>query len=79
MPAGLTSHHSAAREKTSLSQTKLTMSVLSIGGEKSLGNQLADQMKLVANDVTVVVLKDTGHWISEERPKETTDAVAKFL
>lgn len=62
-----------------LSQTKLTIPVLSIGGEKSLGNQLADQMKLVANDVTVVVLKDTGHWISEERPEETRDALAKFL
>jgi pimeloyl-ACP methyl ester carboxylesterase len=62
-----------------LSQTKLTMPVLSIGGEKSLGNELAEQMKLVASDVTIVVLKDTGHWILEERPKETTDALVKFL
>ncbi len=68
-----------AKDFAQLSQTKLTMPVLSIGGEKSLGNQLADQMKLVANEVTVVVLKDTGHWISEERAKETTDALAKFL
>jgi pimeloyl-ACP methyl ester carboxylesterase len=68
-----------SKDFAQLSQTKLTMPVLSIGGEKSLGNQLADQMKLVANDVTVVVLKDTGHWISEERPKETTDALVKFL
>jgi pimeloyl-ACP methyl ester carboxylesterase len=62
-----------------LSQTKLTMPVLSIGGDKSLGNELAAQMKLVATDVTVVVLKDTGHWILEERPKETTEALTKFL
>ena len=55
------------------------MPVLSIGGEKSLGNQLGEQMKLVATNVTVVVLKDTGHWILEERPKETTDALVKFL
>jgi pimeloyl-ACP methyl ester carboxylesterase len=68
-----------AKDFTQLSQTKLTMPVLSIGGEKSLGNELAAQMKLVANDVTIVVLKDTGHWISEERPKETTDALMKFL
>src|SRR6059058_5120757 len=26
------------------------------------------QTKLVATDVTVVVLKDTGHWVLEERP-----------
>jgi pimeloyl-ACP methyl ester carboxylesterase len=68
-----------AKDFAQLSQTKLTIPVLSIGGEKSLGNQLADQMKLVANDVTVVILKNTGHWVSEERPKETTDALMKFL
>jgi pimeloyl-ACP methyl ester carboxylesterase len=47
--------------------TKLTMPVLSIGGEKSLGNALAQQMKLAATNVTGVVLKDRGHWILEEK------------
>jgi pimeloyl-ACP methyl ester carboxylesterase len=69
----------AAKDFAQLSQTKLTMPVLSIGGEKSLGEPLAQQMKLVASDVTVVVLKDAGHWIMEERPKETMDALVKFL
>lgn len=68
-----------AKDFDKLSQTKLTMPVLSIGGEKSLGNELAAQMKLVADDVTVVVLPNTGHWILEERPRETTDALVKFL
>ena len=68
-----------AKDFAQLSQTKLTMPVLSIGGEKSLGNELAQQMKLVASDVTVVVLKDTGHWVLEERGRETTDALVKFL
>jgi len=68
-----------AKDFAQLSRTKLTMPVLSIGGGKSLGNELEAQMKLVATDVTVVVLKDSGHWISEERPKETTDALLKFL
>jgi pimeloyl-ACP methyl ester carboxylesterase len=68
-----------AKDFAQFSQTKLTMPVLSIGGQKSLGNELAQQMKLVASDVTVVVLKDTGHWILEERPKETTDALVRFL
>jgi pimeloyl-ACP methyl ester carboxylesterase len=69
----------AAKDFAQLSQTNLTMPVLSIGGEKSLGEPLAQQMKLVASDVTVVVLKDAGHWIMEERPKETMDALVKFL
>ena len=69
----------AAKDFAQLSQNKLTMPVLSIGGEKSLGVQLAQQMKLVASDVTVVVLKNTGHWVLEENTKETTDALVKFL
>ena len=68
-----------ANDFAKLSQQKLTMPVLSIGGEKSLGNELANQMKLVATDVTVVVLPNTGHWILEERSKETTEALVKFL
>ncbi len=68
-----------AKDFARLSQKKLTMPVLSIGGDKASGNALAAQMKLVATNVTVVVLKDTGHWIMEERPKETTAALVKFL
>jgi len=69
----------AAKDFAQLSQTKLDMPVLAIGGEKSLGQVLAQQMKLVASDVTVVVLKNTGHWVLEENPKETTEALVKFL
>jgi pimeloyl-ACP methyl ester carboxylesterase len=73
------SFQQAARDFARLSQTRLTMPVLVIGGEKALGEVLGQQTKLVASDVTVVVLKDTGHWVLEERPKETTDALLKFL
>ena len=69
----------AARDFAQLSQTKLTMPVLTIGGEKSLGEALGQQTKLVATDVTVVVLKNTGHWVLEEQPQQTTDALTKFL
>ena len=57
---------------------QLSMPVLS-SGEESLGDALGRQMKLVGTDVTVIVLKDTGHWIMEERLKETMDALVKFL
>jgi len=73
------SFQKAAQDFAALSRTKLTMPVLVIGGQKSLGDVLAQQMKLVASDVTVVVLPDTGHWVLEERPKETTGALVKFL
>src|SRR5207247_7436593 len=51
----------AAKDFAQLSQTKLPMPLLVIGGEKSLGEVLGEQAKLVASDVTVTVLKDTGH------------------
>jgi pimeloyl-ACP methyl ester carboxylesterase len=69
----------AARDFAELSRTKLTMPVLGIGGDKANGVALGQQVKLVATDATVIVLKDTGHWIMEERPKETAEALEKFL
>ena len=69
----------AAQDFAQLSQTKLTMPVLAIGGEKANGALLGQQMKLVAIECNIVVLKDTGHWVLEERPKETMDALVKFL
>jgi pimeloyl-ACP methyl ester carboxylesterase len=68
-----------AKDFAELSENRLTMPVLSIGGDKSLGTQLGEQVKLVATDPKVIVLKDTGHWILEERPKETTAALTDFL
>jgi pimeloyl-ACP methyl ester carboxylesterase len=73
------SFQQAAKDFAELSRTKLTMPVLAIGGEKANGALLGQQMKLVASDATMVVLKDTGHWVLEERPKETTDALMRFL
>jgi len=69
----------AAKDFAILSQTKLTMPVLAIAGERASAGVLGPQMKLVAADATEIVLKDTGHWVLEERPKETTDALLKFL
>ena len=69
----------AARDFAVLAQSKLTMPVLAIGGEKANGTLLGQQMKLVAANATMLVLKDTGHWVLEERPKETTAALLNFL
>ena len=55
------------------------MPVLAIGGEKANGTLLRNQMKIVGTDANMPVLKDTGHWVLEEKPKETTDALVRFL
>ena len=73
------SFQQAAKDFAELSKTKLTMPVLALGGEKANGVLLGNQMKLVSNDASVIVLKNTGHWMMEENPKETMDALVKFL
>lgn len=69
----------AAKDFERLSQTKLTMPLLTVGGDKSLGEALGKQGKIVATDATVIVLKNSGHWVLEEQPKATTEALLKFL
>ena len=73
------SFQKAATDFAELSRTKLPMPVLAIGGEKANGDVLGKQMKIVADDATVVVLKNAGHWVMEEQPRETMDALVRFL
>jgi pimeloyl-ACP methyl ester carboxylesterase len=68
-----------AVEFAELARTRLPMPLLSIGGEKSLGEALGAQARIVAADATVIVLKNAGHWIMEESPQQTMDALVKFL
>jgi pimeloyl-ACP methyl ester carboxylesterase len=73
------SFQQAANDFAQFSRTKLTMPVLSIGGEKANGAALAQQVKLVATNATSVILPNTGHWLMEENPSGATDALTRFL
>ena len=68
-----------AKDFAEMAKTKLTMPVLSIAGEKASAAILGPQMNLVATTVTAVEMKDTGHWLMEERPEETMEALIAFL
>ena len=70
---------STAVDFAKLAVNKLNMPVLSIGGDKSLGVALGAQARLISDDVTVIVLKNTGHWLMEESASETIAALTKFL
>ncbi len=59
--------------------TKLPMPILTIEGDKAMGGALEIQAKIVANNVTSVILADTGHWLMEQRPAETKAELKKFL
>src|SRR3984893_10402455 len=73
------SFQQAATDFAALSRTKLTMPVLAMGGEKANGDALGKQVKLVATNVETLVLPNTAHWVMEERPRETMDALRRFL
>jgi pimeloyl-ACP methyl ester carboxylesterase len=73
------SFQQAAKDFAELAKNKLTMPVLAIGGEKANGQVLGEQMKIIATNAKMIVLKNTGHWVLEENSKETTDALLNFL
>jgi pimeloyl-ACP methyl ester carboxylesterase len=58
---------------------KLGMPVLALGGDHSFGTQMAETMRLVATHVTPGVIADSGHWVMEEQPEQTTAAIVKFI
>ena len=58
---------------------RLTLPVLGIGGAHSLGDQVADTMKLTADDVQTLVIPGCGHHPPEETPEEMLTALAEFL
>jgi pimeloyl-ACP methyl ester carboxylesterase len=73
------SFQKAANDFAQFARTKLPMPILSIGGEKANGHVLGHQAKLVGSDPKIIVIKDAGHWLMEERPQDTMDAIQKFL
>jgi pimeloyl-ACP methyl ester carboxylesterase len=68
-----------AADNRNFSRTRLEMPVLTIEGDKAMGGALEVQAKLVAKNVTSIMMTDTGHWLMEQRPAETKAALKKFL
>ena len=59
--------------------TKLPMPVLTIEGDKAMGGALEIQAKIVATNVTSIILRDIGHWLMEQRPEELKAELKKFF
>lgn len=60
-------------------ETKLTIPVLAIGGEKSFGAMEATVMRNVATNVREAVVAGAGHWLMEENPLATIALIMDFL
>lgn len=68
-----------AKDFAQFAQTKLTMPMLVLTGEKASGNFLIEQGHLVASDVNGVVIKGSGHWLMEESPDHVIPRLLHFL
>jgi pimeloyl-ACP methyl ester carboxylesterase len=68
-----------AKDFAELGVTPLSMPVLVLGGEKSGGEFLIAQTKLVASNVQGKIISGSGHWLMDEAPQTTIPALTTFL
>jgi pimeloyl-ACP methyl ester carboxylesterase len=68
-----------AKDFAGFAQTKLTMPMLVLTGEKASGNFLIEQARLVDSNVQGVVIKGSGHWLMEEAPRQVIPQLVSFI
>jgi len=68
-----------AKDFEQLSQTKLSIPMLVLTGEKASGTFLIDQARLVDSDVSGVVIKGSGHWLMEEATSQVIPQLLEFI
>ncbi|WP_460320051.1 alpha/beta fold hydrolase [Pseudomonas ogarae] len=68
-----------ANDNLAFAQNKLTVPLLTIGGDHSRGKTLAEQALHIATQPHSLTLINTGHWLLEEQPQATRDAILTFL
>jgi pimeloyl-ACP methyl ester carboxylesterase len=69
----------SAKQNAEFMKVKLKMPVLAVGGETCFGDLPGKQMKLVADKVTTVSLKECGHWVTSEQPAAFLKELLAFL
>ena len=68
-----------AKDNAEFAKTKLQMRMLVLGGEKSGGEFLISQGKLVATGVEGVLVKGSGHWLIDEAPGQVIPKRVEFF
>jgi len=68
-----------AKDFAQFAETKLTMPMLVLAGEKASGEFLIEQGRLVDTNVDGVVIKGKGHWLMEEAPREVIPRLVAFI
>ncbi|MEU6323991.1 alpha/beta hydrolase [Streptomyces sp. NPDC047009] len=67
------------QNKEFLARGKLKMPILAVGAQDSFGGMMADQWRHYAVNVDGRVLKNSGHFVTEEKPQEVTAMLQSFL
>ena len=60
-------------------QTKLPMPVIGIGGRANIGEIAGKTLGMVADQVTIAVVEDAGHWLADENPDELSRILLDFF
>jgi len=68
-----------AKDNAVFAKTKLTMPMLVLGGEKSGGDFLITQGKMVADNVEGVIVTGSGHWLVDEAPGQVIPKLTAFF
>jgi pimeloyl-ACP methyl ester carboxylesterase len=68
-----------AKDFAQFAETKLTMPMLVLTGEKASGEFLIEQARLVDTNVEGVVVKGKGHWLMEEAPRQVIPQLVEFI
>jgi pimeloyl-ACP methyl ester carboxylesterase len=69
----------AADNKVFLARGPLKIPVLAVGGEASFGPTMAVVARAAATNVQGTIIPHSGHWLMEENPEGTINAVLVFL
>lgn len=62
-----------------LMKRKVAVPVVALGGEKGLGAQVGEMVRMVADNVQAHTLPDCGHFLPEERPEEVVRYVLAMV
>jgi pimeloyl-ACP methyl ester carboxylesterase len=68
-----------AKDFAAFGQTKLTMPMLVLSGEKAGGQFLIDQGRMVDDNVQGVIVRSSGHWLIDEAPDQVIPKLVAFL
>ena len=68
-----------AKDFAQFAETKLTMPMLVLTGEKASGEFLIEQARLVDTNVDGIVIKGSGHWLMEEAPDQVIPQLLSFV